>query len=81
MRGSLRITLEEVGAETCDITDVVAYVIGDGGGVTRVILGDVRFCLTDEVGAHIGSLGVDTAADTVEHGDYRATEGITGYGH
>ena len=63
------VRLEEVGTHTGDVADVVADVVGDGGRVAGVVLGDTGFDLADEVGAHIGSLGVDAATDTGEEGD------------
>ena len=57
------VRLEEVGAHAGDVADVVTDVVGDGGRVARVVLGDARLDLADEVGADVGGLGVDAAAD------------------
>ena len=60
------IALVQVSAHTGHVAHVVAHVVGDGGGVAGVILGDAGFDLSHEVGAHVGGLGVDTAAHTGE---------------
>ena len=70
--------LEEVGAHAGDVADVVTDVVGDGGGVPRVVLGDARVDLADEVGADVGGLGVDAAADAAEERDGGAAETESG---
>jgi hypothetical protein len=57
-----------------DVTDVVADVVGDGGRVARVVLGDAGLDLADEVGADVGGLGVDAAADAGEQRDRGGAE-------
>jgi hypothetical protein len=69
------VAAEEVGAHAGHIAHVVAHVVGDGGGVARVILGDAGFHLAHEIGAHIGGLGVDATAHTGEERDALSTEG------
>ena len=66
--------LEEVGGHTGTVAHVVAHVVGDGGRVAGVILGDAGLDLADEVGADVGRLGEDAAADPQEQGEQRATE-------
>ena len=66
--------LEQVGGHAGAVTDVVADVVGDGGGVARVVLGDALLDLADQVGADVGGLGEDAAADTHEHGEQRGAE-------
>ena len=68
--------LEEVGTHAGDVADVVADVVGDGGRVAGVVLGNARFDLADEVGADVGGLGVDAAADAGEQGDRRSAEAV-----
>ena len=68
------VRLEQVGRHAGAVADVVADVVGDRRRVTRVVLGDARLDLADEVGAHVGGLGEDPAAESREHRDQRATE-------
>ena len=58
------IGLVQVSTHTGDVADVVAHVVSDGSGVTGVIFRDACLDLTNQVGTHVSSLGVDTAADT-----------------
>ena len=67
--------LEKVGPHAGHIADVVAHVVGDDTGVARVILGNTRLDFADEVGADVGSLGEDAAADAVEDGHQRGAHG------
>ncbi len=69
------IALEEVCAHACNVADVVADIIGDNSGVAGVVLGDACLDLADEVGADVGRLGVDTAADTRKQSDRACAEG------
>ena len=66
--------LEQVGRHAGAVADVVADVVGDHRGVARVVLGDPRLDLADEVGADVGRLGEDSAAEPREDRDQRATE-------
>ena len=70
------VRLEQVGAHASDVADVVADVVGDGGRVARIILGDAGFDLADEVSADVGSLGEDAAANAGEQRDRRCTEAV-----
>ena len=78
-RGGRRddVGLEEVGGHAGAVADVVADVVRDHGRIARVVLGDARFDFTDEVGADVGRLGENSAAQTGEHRDQRAAEGET----
>ena len=69
-----RVGLEEVGRHAGAVADVVADVVGDDRGIARIVLGNSGLDLPDEVGAHVGRLRVDAAAETREHGDERAAE-------
>ena len=69
-----RVGLEEVGRHAGAVADVVAHVVGDHGRVARVVLGDAGLDLADDVGADVGALGEDAAAQTGEDGDQRAAE-------
>ena len=66
--------LEEVGGHAGAVADVVAHVVGDGGRVAGVVLGDAGLDLADEVGAHVGRLGEDAAADAQEQREQRSAE-------
>ena len=66
--------LEDVGGHAGAVADVVADQVGDDGRVARVVLGDVLLDLADQVGADVGGLGVDAAADPHEQGQQRAAE-------
>ena len=65
---------EKISTHTGDITDVVTDVVGDRGRVARVIFRNVGFNLTDEIGADVSSLGVDTTRHTREERDGGGTE-------
>ena len=69
-----RVGLEEVGRHAGAVADVVADVVGDGGGVARVVLGNAGLDLADEVAADVGALGEDAAAEAGEDRDQRAAE-------
>ena len=66
--------LEQVGGHAGAVADVVADVVGDHGGVPRVVLGDAGLELADEVGADVGGLREDAASEPGEHRDQRAAE-------
>ena len=66
--------LEEVRGHAGAVADVVADVVGDHGRVARVVLGDAGLDLADEVGADVGGLGEDAAAESSEDRDQRAAE-------
>ena len=66
--------LEQVGGHAGAVADVVAHVVGDGGRVAGVVLGDAGLDLADQVGADVGGLGEDAAADPQEQGEQRAAE-------
>lgn len=68
------VRLEEVGCHARAVADVVTHVVGDGGGVAWVVLRDALLDLAHEVGAHVGGLGEDAAADPHEHGNQRGAE-------
>ena len=69
-----RVGLEQVGRHAGAVADVVAHVVGDHGRVARVVLGDAGLDLAHQVGADVGALGEDAAAEPGEHRDQRAAE-------
>ena len=68
------VALEDVGRHAGAVADVVAHVVGDGRRVARVVFGDVLLDLADQVGADVGGLRVDAAADAHEEREQRAAE-------
>ena len=72
--GRDRVGLEQVGRHAGAVADVVADVVGDRRRVARVVLGDARLDLADEVGADVGGLREDAAAESREDRDQRAAE-------
>ena len=66
--------LEQIGRHAGAVAHVVAHVVGDHGGVAGVVLGDAGFHLADQVGAHVGALGEDAAAEPGEDRDQRSAE-------
>ncbi len=69
-----RIGLEEVGRHARAVADIVADVVGDRRRVARIVLGNAGLDLADEVGADVGALGEDAAAETGEDRDQRGAE-------
>ena len=69
--------LEQVGGHAGTVAHVVAHVVGNHGGVARIILGDAGLDFAHQVGAHVGTFGEDAAAQTREDGDQRGAEGKT----
>ncbi len=72
--GGHGIGLEQVCRHAGTVADVVANVVGDRRGVARIVLGDARLDLADEVRADVGGLREDPAAETREDRDQRAAE-------
>ena len=68
------IGLEQIGGHAGAVADIVADIVGDHGGVARIILGNAGLDLADEIGADIGALGEDAAAETGEDRDQRGAE-------
>ena len=72
------IAFKQVRAHAGHVADVVADVIGDDGGVARVVLGDAGLDLADQVRADVSGLGVDAAAHAGEQGDGACAQGEAG---
>ncbi len=68
------VRLEQVGGHAGAVADVVAHVVGDRRRVAGIVLGDAGLDLADEVGADVGRLGEDAAADAQEQREERTTE-------
>ena len=69
-----RVGLEQVGGHAGAVADVVADVVGDHGRVAGIVLGNAGLDLAHQVGADVGALGEDAAAETREDRDQRAAE-------
>ncbi len=69
------IGLEQVGGHAGAVADIVADIVGDHRGVAGVVLGDARLDLADQIGADVGRLGEDAAAQPREDRDQRGAEG------
>ena len=67
--------LEQVGRHAGAVADIVADVVGDHRRVAGVVLGNAGLDLADQVGADVGALGEDAAAQPGEDGDQRGAEG------
>ena len=68
------IGLEQVGGHAGAVADIVADVVGDGRRVARIVLGNAGLDLADQIGADVGALGEDAAAETGEDRDQRGAE-------
>jgi hypothetical protein len=77
--GRLSEGAEKIGAHAGDVSDVVADVVSDGGGVPGGVLGEARLHLSDEIGADIGGLGVNSSSDAAEKGHEGAAETVAGH--
>ena len=53
----------EIGAHACDVSDVVADVIGDDGGIAAIVFRNIFFHFTDKVCADVGGFREDPAPD------------------
>ena len=68
------IGLEQVGGHAGAVADIVADVVGDHRRVAWIVLGNSGLDLADEVGADVGGLGEDAAAETGEDRYERGAE-------
>ena len=66
--------LEQVGRHAGAVADVVADVVRDHGRIARIVLGDARLDFSHKIGAHVGALGEDAAAQPREDRDQRGAE-------
>src|SRR5207237_1061677 len=56
------------------VADIVADEVRDDGCVARIVLRDAGFDLADEVGAHVRSLRINSAAELREERDEARAE-------
>ena len=66
--------LEDVRATAGAVAYVVAHEVRDDGGVTWIVFGNAGFDFTNEIGAYVGGLGVDAAAELGEERHQRGPE-------
>mmetsp|Transcript_15687 Transcript_15687/g.37040 ORF Transcript_15687/g.37040 Transcript_15687/m.37040 type:complete len:747 (-) Transcript_15687:115-2355(-) len=76
--GALGEGAEKIRAHAGDVAHVVADVVRDCGGVVGIVLIQAGNDLANQVRTDVGGLGVDTTADTAEHGNGAATQAIAG---
>ncbi len=69
-----RVGLEQVGGHPRAVADVVAHVVRDDGGIPGIVFRDARFDFADQVGAHVGRLGVDATTEAGEDTDQAGAE-------
>jgi len=72
--------LEQIGRHAGAIANIVAHVVGDDRWIARVILRDTGLDLAHQIGAHIGALGKDAAAQTSENRNQRPAEAQRDHG-
>ena len=63
------VRLEDVGPHPGHVAHVVAHEIGERRGVSRIVLGNAGLHLADEIGAHVGRFGIDSAAHACKEGN------------
>ena len=68
------IGFEQIGGHAGAVADIVADVVGDHRRVAWIVLGNSGLDLADEVGADVGGLGEDAAAETGEDRNQRGAE-------
>ena len=75
--GTFRKGSKQVTAHTGDVSHVVTDVIGNGGRVARIVLWDAVHDLSNEIGTHIGGLGVDSSTDATKHGNHGTSQTVS----
>src|SRR5690606_805863 len=71
------IRTKEVSTHTSHVTHIITYIIGNGGGVAGIILGNTCFYFTNEVSTHVCSFCLYTTAHTGKKGNGFSTQGKT----
>ena len=64
---------KNVRTHTGDVTNVVAYIVGNHAWVAGIVFGDAGFDLTNKVGPNVGSFSENTTANTIEKSDERSS--------
>ena len=62
------------------VADIVADIVGDGGGIAWIVFRDAGFNLADQVAADVGALGEDAAAEPGEDRNERRAEAKRDHG-
>ena len=65
------IRFKQVRTHAGGVANIVANIVGDNCGVTRIVFRNTCFDFTDKIGADVGSFCEDTAADTGERTRWR----------
>lgn len=60
---------EEIGPHSSNVSNVVTNIVRDHSRVARVVLWDIHFNLSDQIGSNVRSLGVDASSNTSEDGN------------
>ena len=60
---------KKVRSHSCNVADVVADVIRDDGGVSRIVLRNAGLDFSDQIRADVRGFRIDAAADTRKEGD------------
>ena len=72
------IGLEKIRPHAGDIADIIADIIRDHSGISRIILRNPRLDLSDQVRSDIGGLGIDSSANPRKKRDGGSSEGKAG---
>ena len=68
------ISFEQIRCHTGTVADIVADIIGNGGGIARIVLRNTGFDLADQIAADVGAFGENSAAEPGEDRDQRSAE-------
>mmetsp|Transcript_15491 Transcript_15491/g.42951 ORF Transcript_15491/g.42951 Transcript_15491/m.42951 type:complete len:818 (-) Transcript_15491:8-2461(-) len=71
---------KEIGSHSGNVSNVVTDIVGNGGGVAWIVLGDSVNDLSDQIGSDVGGLGVDSSSDTSKHGNDGSSQPVSGEG-
>ena len=66
--------LKEIGSHSSDISNIVSNIVGNHSRVARIILGDARLNLSNEIGTNVSCLGVDTTGNTGKESNGTSSE-------
>ncbi len=69
------VRFKEVCAHARNVSYIVAYVVGNDGGVARVIFGDASFYFAYQVGTDVSSFSINASAHAREQGNRAGAQG------